>query len=79
MIIIENQYIISSVEFNGLNMKTRHLFDVQEQDSIYSHSTLHKEASAGIQDIVGLMGLRETNTNRHFRWNLQREDFSIEI
>jgi len=67
MIIIENQYIISSVEFNGLNMKTRHLFDVQEQDSIYSHSTLHKEASAGIQDIVGLMGLRETNTNRHFR------------
>jgi hypothetical protein len=50
-----------------LNMKTRHLFDVQEQDSIYSHSTLHKEASAGIQDIVGLMGLRETNTNRHFR------------
>jgi len=29
MIIIENQYGIVSVEFNGLYMKTRHLFEVQ--------------------------------------------------
>lgn len=30
MVIIENQYGIVSVEFNGLNLKTRHLFEVQQ-------------------------------------------------